>query len=67
MSNPPAVLHMGFIKNSNPLFQGGKWRFELLGKTDGYLTVGLSDNLKMGDDLTSSCIVNPGTGDGDVL
>ncbi len=47
--------------------QGGKWRFQLVGKTDGYLSVGLSDDGRMGDDLTSTCIVNPNTGDVDVL
>ena len=32
-----------------------------------YLAVGLSDDGRMGDDLTSACVVNPNTGDVDVV
>ena len=48
-------------------FSGGKWRFNIVGKTDGYISVGLSDDGRMGDDLTSTCVVNPNTGDVDVV
>ena len=32
-----------------------------------YLAVGLSDDGRMGDDLTSTCVVNPNSGDVDVI
>lgn len=42
---------------------GDQWLFKMIGKSDGYISVGLSTDDKMGDDLTTSCYYNQNNGE----
>lgn len=42
---------------------GDQMLFKMVGKSDGYLAVGLSDDNQMGDDLTTACFYNRNNGE----